>query len=183
MKTVCVFCGHQTGNDAVFVGAARAMGEALARAGIGLVYGGGRYGMMGELAGAVLAHGGSVVGVIPEFLYTRGHGHEAVSLRRVPDMHTRKQTMYELADAFAALPGGIGTMEELFETLAWNQLGVHRKPCAVLNTSGYFDPVVEWLQRALTNGFVQGTDVDGLIVEEDPSELVRRLATAVSSVL
>ena len=183
MKSVCVFCGHRGGAEPVYTAAARAMGQTLATAGIRLVYGGGRYGMMGELASAALAHGGEVVGVIPEFLVERGHAHEGVGLRRVPNMHARKQTMYDLADAFAALPGGIGTMEELFETLAWNQLGVHRKPCGVLNVDGYYDPIVTWMEHALANGFVQGSDVDNLVVAADAPTLIKELAAAASHVL
>jgi hypothetical protein len=161
-----------------YAAAARHLGDLMVSRGLELVYGGGRIGLMGVIADAVLARGGRVTGVIPKALMAREQGHEGVTeLHRVDSMHERKSLMGDLADAFVAMPGGLGTLEELFEVVTWAQLGIHPKPCAVLNVAGYFDPLIEFLDHQVTEGFVQ-TGNRGLILVEDEAEaLLDRLAT------
>jgi uncharacterized protein (TIGR00730 family) len=143
MKRVCVFCGSSPGEHADYTEAARGLGVALVSRGLGLVYGGGGVGLMGELANSVLAAGGEVVGVIPRSLYEKEVAHTGVTdLRVVGSMHERKALMADLADAFIALPGGVGTLEELFEVVTWAQLGFHGKPCGVLDVRGYFEHLI-----------------------------------------
>ncbi|HLY39456.1 MAG TPA: TIGR00730 family Rossman fold protein, partial [Candidatus Binatia bacterium] len=155
MRRVCVFCGSNVGGRDVYAATARALGAALARAGIGLVYGGGSVGLMGLLADAVLAGGGEVIGVIPRALATREIAHHGLAdLRIVESMHERKALMTELADAFVALPGGFGTLEELLEVVTWAQLGLHAKPIAVLNVAGYFDGLIALFEHAIAERFV-----------------------------
>jgi uncharacterized protein (TIGR00730 family) len=151
---VCVYCGSSVGVDPQFVAAARAFGTALADARIGVVYGGGRVGLMGVLADAALAAGGEVIGVIPQFLEAREIAHQAADLRIVTSMHERKQLMSELADAFVALPGGFGTFEEFFEIVTWVQLGLVRAPCLLANISGYFDALIAQIDSAVAAGFI-----------------------------
>ena len=139
---ICVFCGSSFGNNEVYGNAAREMGRTLAAHKIGLIYGGGRVGLMGVLADAALNAGGAVIGVIPRSLVEREIQHTSLTeLHTVATMHERKTRMAELADAFIALPGGAGTLEEIFEQWTWAQLGIHRKPCGFLNTNGFFDPL------------------------------------------
>jgi uncharacterized protein (TIGR00730 family) len=177
MKRVCVFCGSNSGRPEVFAAAARAFGTALARRGIGLVYGGGRVGLMGELADAALAGGGHVVGVIPGALMERELGHAGVQeLLVVGTMHERKARMAELADAFVALPGGFGTLDELCEVLTWSQLGLHEKPCAVLDVVGYFRPLLELFDRAVAHGFLREENRALLLEDTDSDRLLERLA-------
>ncbi len=155
-RRICVYCGSKTGVDQVYTAAALALGAALARRGLGLVYGGGNVGLMGLLADAVLAGGGQVVGVIPQALADRELAHlKLTELRVVDDMHQRKALMAEQAHAFIALPGGYGTLEELFEALAWAQLGFHPKPVGLLNTAGYFDHLLAFLDHAVGQQFLQ----------------------------
>lgn len=155
-RRVCVYCGSKTGSGPVYRAAAVELGEALARRGLGLVYGGGNVGLMGLLADAVLAGGGEVVGVIPQALVDRELAHLKLSeLHVVDDMHQRKALMAAKAHAFIALPGGYGTLEELFEALAWSQLGFHPKPVGLLNTAGYFDQLLAFLDHAVSEGFLQ----------------------------
>src|ERR671931_564342 len=143
MKRICVFCGSNIGLRNVYFAVAQATGVALARRGIGLVYGGGRVGLMGVVADAVLKEGGEVIGVIPEALTTREVAHQGLDdLRVVGSMHERKALMAELANAFIALPGGYGTLEEFCEVLTWAQLGLHRKPCGILNVEGFYDSLL-----------------------------------------
>ncbi len=151
---VCVYCGSSPGRDPQFVATARAFGTALARAGIGIVYGGGRVGLMGVLADAALAAGGEVIGVIPRFLEAREIAHAAVDLRVVDSMHERKQLMAELSDAFVALPGGFGTFEEFFEIVTWVQLGLVHARCILLNARGYYDPLIALIDTAVEGGFI-----------------------------
>ena len=175
-KRICVFCGSSAGFDAVHRDTATKFGALLARETIALVYGGGSVGLMGAVADAVLASGGDVIGVIPRFLATRELLHEGVSDMRVThDMHQRKALMAELADAFVALPGGLGTFEELFEVLTWAQLGLHRKPIGLLNVAGYFDPLVAMLDRAITDGFCKERHRELFVVESEPVRLLARL--------
>ncbi len=176
LRRVCVFCGSSAGRDARHAEAAATLGRVLAGRGLGLVYGGGSVGLMGVLADAVLAAGGSVIGVIPHGLAARELAHRGVSdLRVVPSMHARKALMAELADGFVALPGGIGTFEELFEVVTWGQLGIHKKPVGVLNVAGYYDPLVALLQHADAEGFIWAAGRALVSVEEDPDRLLDRL--------
>jgi uncharacterized protein (TIGR00730 family) len=152
---VCVFCGSSSGNHADYARAAREVGTLLARESIGLVYGGGRRGLMGEIADAALAAGGHVIGVIPEHLEARELAHEGLSdLRVVRTMHQRKAMMADLADGFVGLPGGLGTMDEFFEVVTWSQLGIHTKPAVLLNVRGYYDLVGRFLDHAVEEGFL-----------------------------
>jgi uncharacterized protein (TIGR00730 family) len=179
VNDVCVFCGSSPGARPAYRAAAHALGAALARRGIGLVYGGGRVGLMGTVADAVLAHGGRAVGVIPAALVAREAAHEGLTaLHVVESMHERKALMARLSQAFVALPGGLGTLEELCEVLTWSQLGLHAKPCAVLDVEGYFDPLLALLDRAVAEGFVRPEHRALLIEERDPERLLDRLARA-----
>ncbi len=156
LKRVCVFCGSSPGSRPGYAAAAREMGTLLAERGIGVVYGGGRVGLMGTVADAALAAGGEVVGVIPEALVAREVGHAGLTeLRVVRSMHERKALMADLADAFVALPGGLGTWEELCEVLTWAQLGIHDKPCGILNAEGYYDGLLALLDHAVAERFVR----------------------------
>jgi hypothetical protein len=156
MRRVCVFCGSSSGQLPEYTQAARGLGQLLATRGIELVYGGGSVGLMGEIATATLEAGGRVIGVIPEKLQALELGKvDLTELHVVPDMHTRKRTMADLADAFIALPGGYGTMEELFEAVTWTQLGYHHKPVGLLDVEGYFQPLLAFVQHMIDEGFVR----------------------------
>jgi uncharacterized protein (TIGR00730 family) len=176
MRRVCVFCGSSLGARAAYADAARAMGTLLARRGIGIVYGGGAVGLMGELADAALAAGGTVIGVIPDVLVAREVAHESLSeLVVVRSMHERKARMAELSDAFVALPGGLGTFEELCEALTWSQLGIHSKLCGILDVEGYYAPLLSLLDHAVREGFVRPEHRAILIADRDPARLIERL--------
>lgn len=176
MKRVCVFCGSRNGTRDQYVGSAKRMGEALARRGIGLVYGGGGIGLMGVLADAAVSAGGNVIGVIPEALMGREVAHGGLAdLRVVASMHERKALMAELADAFVALPGGFGTLEEFCEVLTWAQLGIHRKPCGLLNVEGFFDPLLSLFDHAVREQFVSPDHRSLVVVEADPERLLDAL--------
>ena len=152
---LCVFCGSREGTDPRFAAAARELGTQLAQDGIGVVYGGGRIGLMGLVADAALAAGGEVIGVIPAALAEREVAHQGLSqLHIVDSMHERKALMNELSAGFIALPGGFGTFEEFCEVVTWSQLGIHRKPCGLLNVAGYFDPLIAMFDRAVELGFI-----------------------------
>ncbi|HEX2092192.1 MAG TPA: TIGR00730 family Rossman fold protein [Longimicrobiaceae bacterium] len=156
LKRICVFCGSSPGTRPGYAAAARAVGTLLAERGIGLVYGGGKVGLMGVVADAVLAGGGEVVGVIPEALMAREVGHAGLTeLHVVRSMHERKARMADLADAFVALPGGFGTWEEFCEVLTWAQLGLHPKPCGLLNVEEYYAPLLALMDHAVAEGFVR----------------------------
>ena len=173
---LCVFCGSNAGQDPVYLEAARALGEALAASGIGLVYGGASVGLMGAVADAVLAKGGTVTGVMPQALVDKEIAHKGLSdLRVVGSMHERKAMMAELADGFIALPGGLGTFEELFEVWTWAQLGYHRKPCALLNAGGFYDKLTDFLDDVVERGFVKPIHRAMLIVESDPAALIQAI--------
>lgn len=175
MKSVCVYCGSNPGRQPAYAEAARGLGAALVARGLGLVYGGASVGVMGVLADAVLALGGHVTGVIPEALVRREVAHPGLSRLVVTgSMHERKTRMADLADGFVALPGGIGTLEELFEAWTWAQLGLHGKPCGLLNVAGYFDGLLAFLDHAVAERFVKEPHRAMLIVSDDPSELLRR---------
>jgi hypothetical protein len=176
-KRLCIFCGSSHGANPAYVEAAKSVGTELVRRGIGLVYGGGNVGLMGVVADAVLAAGGDVIGVIPEMLMAKEVGHRGLpDLRVVKTMHERKALMAELSDGFVALPGGIGTFEEFFEIVTWAQLGLHSKPCALLNVNGFYDPLLHLLDHAIAERFVKPTQRDLVLVESDFSALLDRMA-------
>jgi uncharacterized protein (TIGR00730 family) len=176
LRSLCVYCGSLVGARPAYAGAAAALGEQLAEEGIALVYGGGRVGLMGILADSVLRAGGSVTGVIPRALADREVAHEGLDdLRVVGSMHERKALMAELSDAFVALPGGLGTLEEIAEMLTWAQLGLHRKPCALLDVDDYYAPLVRFLDHATTEQFVRAEHRSLIVVESEPPALLRRL--------
>ncbi|MET0348309.1 MAG: TIGR00730 family Rossman fold protein [Rhizobacter sp.] len=176
MRTLCVYCGSSPGTDPAFAEAARAVGTLIGREGWQLVYGGGRAGLMGIVADAALAAGAPVVGVIPESLMARELGHPGLTeLHVVETMHQRKTMMAERADAFVALPGGIGTFEELFEVWTWRQLGYHDKPVGLLNVAGYYDALLAFLGQATDKGFMRPAQHELLQVDADPRALLARL--------
>ncbi len=180
MRSVCVFCGSSPGRDPRYAAQAAALARELAARGIGVVFGGGSVGLMGVLADHALAAGGRVTGVIPHGLAARELAHRGVAdMRVVPTMHARKALMAELADGFVALPGGIGTFEELLEIATWGQLGIHRKPVGVLNVGGYYDPLVALLDHAADAGFVSDQNRRLFVVDDDPARLLDRLAAHV----
>lgn len=175
---VCVFCGSGVGSRPEYAAAARALGRQLAERGMGLVYGGASVGLMGMLADAALTAGAEVIGVIPRSMVEREIAHAGLTdLRIVANMHERKATMAELADAFVALPGGIGTLEELFEVWTWAQLGLHRKPVALLDVAGFYEPLTTFLDRAVNERFIKLPTRALLPVETDPATLLERLAS------
>ncbi len=177
MRRLCVFCGSSAGRDPAYAACAATLGETLARRGIGLVYGGGGIGLMGVVADAVLAAGGQVTGVIPQALVEAELGHPGVAdLRVVGSMHERKALMAELSDGFVALPGGLGTVEELAEVLTWAQLGLHTKPCGVVNVRGFYDPFLTQLDLATAEGFVRPEHRAMVLAAGDPAELLSAFA-------
>lgn len=177
MKMICVFCGSKTGKNPAFTEAAKEFGKLLVANGIGLVYGGGDVGLMGVIADEMLAAGGSVIGVIPHGLVVREVAHKGLTEQIiVSSMHERKAKMAELADAFVALPGGMGTFDELCEILTWGQLGIHSKPCGILNVSGYFAPMLAMFNHAVAEGFLKTEDRDRLLESSDARELLGMLA-------
>jgi len=174
LRRICVFCGSSRGAKREYADSARALGSALFGRGIGLVYGGGRVGLMYEVARAVHEKGGEVIGVIPRGMVERELAfRELADLRIVETMHERKARMAELSDGFIALPGGLGTIEEIFEMLTWAQLGMHGKPCGFLNVGGYFDPLLAFLDRALEQKFLQAEHRSMILVQSDPEALLR----------
>lgn len=167
MKTICVFAGSSSGHASDYISAAQQLGEEMAERGLDLVYGGSRGGLMGEVADAVLERGGKAYGVIPSGLFRGEIVHAGLTqLHEVKDMHERKALMSELSDAFIALPGGMGTFEELFEVLSWSQLGIHRKPIGLVNTCSFYSPVKALIDHASEAGFIRA-DQDGLYILED----------------
>ncbi|MCJ7583478.1 MAG: TIGR00730 family Rossman fold protein [Anaerolineales bacterium] len=173
MKSICVYCGSADHVHPDYLLAARQMGETLARRGLTLIYGGGRTGLMGALADGVLESGGQVIGVIVESMNTPALAHPGVTRMEVtPLIQQRKARMYKLADAYIALPGGYGTLDELFETLTWAQIGVHAKPVGLLNVGGYFDPLLAMLDRAEKEGFVFPEHRKSLLCASDPGALL-----------
>jgi uncharacterized protein (TIGR00730 family) len=176
---ICVFCASSPGADPHYAEAARDLGVLFARRSIGLVYGGGNVGLMGIIADAVLAAGGEVIGVIPEALVAREVAHRGVDLRVVASMHERKQLMHALSDGFITLPGGFGTLDELFETLTWGQLGMHRKPIGLLDVGGYFRPLLTFLDGAVQNALLRLEHRTLLIDDMDANQLLDRMASFV----
>jgi uncharacterized protein (TIGR00730 family) len=175
-QRLCVFCGSSPGRDPAYRAAGEELGEQLVARGWGLVYGGSKVGVMGAVADAVLAAGGEAIGVMPLALVSKEVAHaELTKLEIVSSMHERKQRMAELADGFVALPGGMGTLEEIFEVLTWAQLGMHAKPCGLLNVGGYFDALLEFLARAVAERFVRDVHRDMILVESTPAALLDRV--------
>jgi uncharacterized protein (TIGR00730 family) len=175
--SICVYCGSRHGADPAYTAAARALGTAIGQRGWQLVYGGGKVGLMGEVADATLAAGGRVVGIIPQTLQEREVGHPALhELHVVQTMHQRKQMMAERADAFIALPGGIGTLEELYEVWTWRQLGYHDQPIALLNTAGYYDALLSFMDHAVAQGFLTPEQQAVVQVGTEPETLLETLA-------
>ena len=175
--SVCVYCGSRPGRLPAYVEAARTLGQAIGARGWRLVYGGGRVGLMGIVADAVLAAGGEVVGVIPDSLMRREVGHPGLTeLHVVPTMHLRKQMMAERADLFIALPGGIGTLEELYEVWTWRQLGYHDKPIGLLDSAGYYADLLAFMRHSVAEGFLAPEQMESLQVGSDPTSLLDSLA-------
>jgi len=177
--SVAVYCGSRFGDRPAYEAAARLLGQTIAARGGSVVYGGGRVGLMGALADATLGAGGKVVGVIPQALMDREVGHTGLTeLHVVQTMHERKQLMAERADAFIALPGGIGTLEEVYEVWSWQQLGYHDKPVALLNVEGYYDALLEFMRISHERGFVSASQYHALLVDDDPARLLARVGDA-----
>jgi uncharacterized protein (TIGR00730 family) len=177
MRRLCVYAGSNPGTDSAYAGAARKLATLLAERHITLVYGGGKVGLMGVLADAALAAGGEAIGVMPQALIDREIGHPGLTeLKVVDSMHERKALMAELSNAFVAVPGGIGTLEELIEVYTWSQLGIHDKACGLLNVNGYYDGLVAFLDHAVGAGFLRSQHRAVLSVAADPAELLDRLA-------
>jgi uncharacterized protein (TIGR00730 family) len=178
MKRLCVFCGSSFGANPAYAETAVALGTLLANRGIGLVYGGGNVGLMGVIADAALAAGGEVIGVIPRSLADREIAHTGCTeLRVVDSMHTRKAMMADLSDAFVAVPGGVGTFEEFFEAITWTQLGLHRKPCGLLNVAGFYTPLALFIDQAVSDGFIKPVHRAAIVVDDDPVRLLDTLST------
>jgi len=176
MKSLCIFCGSSTGVRREYREAAEAIAIQLARRRVDIVFGGGCVGLMGVVADTALAHGGHVIGVIPSAMVAREIAHRGLpDLRIVSSMHERKALMASLSDAFIALPGGFGTFEEFCEVVTWTQLGLHRKPCGLLNVAGYYDPLVALFDRAVSDGFIRGENRGIVVTESDPEALIHRL--------
>lgn len=173
---ICVFSGSNPGRKPEYVAAARELGTALAQAGIGVVYGGASVGLMGAVADAAMAQGGEVIGIIPRALVDKEIAHPGLTdLRVVGSMHERKAMMAELSDGFVALPGGLGTLEELFEVWTWAQLGYHAKPCAVYNLDGFYDGLTQWLDQVVQEQFIKPQHRGMLIVESQPQALLKAM--------
>ncbi|MBA4285668.1 MAG: TIGR00730 family Rossman fold protein [Xanthomonadaceae bacterium] len=176
MRSICVFCGSRHGRNPVYTEAARELGRLLAERGIRLVYGGGRVGLMGEVADAVLAAGGEVIGVIPSLLIDKEVEHRGLTqLHEVGSMHERKALMEQLSDAFVVLPGGFGTLDEACEILTWAQLGLHRKPLGLVNTAGYYDQLSSFLDHVEQEDFLSSANRRRVLVEATPSAILDRL--------
>ena len=174
IKNICVNCGSNTGTRSEYLNAAIDLGKYLAESNIGLVYGGAGVGLMGAVASSVMEKGGKVIGVIPESFADRVGHDNLTELHVVSTMHERKTIMFDLSDGFIALPGGMGTIEEVFEVLTWAQLGFHSKPCGLLNICGYYDSILAFLNNAVAQQFVRQEHRDMLLVDVDPESLITR---------
>jgi uncharacterized protein (TIGR00730 family) len=178
MKRICVFCGSSPGAKPEYARAARQLGTLLAQRKISLVFGGGKVGLMGQLALAALDNGGEVIGVIPRELHEKRVAFSGLSdLRVVGSMHERKAMMAELADGFMALPGGLGTLEEIFEVLTWAQLGMHDKPCGLLNVGDFYSPLLAFLDQIVARGFLDAAHRSMILTAENPEELLQQFET------
>ena len=173
MKRLCVYCGSSSGRQPVYAQVARQLARAMVNRNIDLVYGGASVGIMGEIANAVLEEGGDVIGIIPKGLFKKEVAHTGVTeLREVDSMHERKSLMADLSDGFIALPGGFGTIEEIFEIITWSQLGMHRKPCGLLNVCHYYDKLIGFLDHAVTEQFIKAAHHSTILVDECPDALL-----------
>lgn len=173
MKKICVYCGSNPGEAPEYLDYAAMLAETLVKRGLGLVYGGASVGLMGKIADTVMANGGEVIGVMPQFLADKELSHPGLTeLKIVGSMHERKTIMADIADGFIALPGGLGTLEELFEVLTWAQLGFHQKPCALLNVKGYYDHLTQFLDHAVGQAFIKDEHRKMLLIEENPDKLL-----------
>ncbi|MBU5592288.1 TIGR00730 family Rossman fold protein [Clostridium sp. MSJ-4] len=178
MKRICVYSGSNLGSRPEYKESAKLLGKILAENKIELVYGGSRIGLMGELSNEVLRNNGKVIGVMPKGLFSGEMVHENLTkLIEVENMHERKQTMAELSDGFIALPGGLGTFEELFEVLSWAQLGIHKKPIGILNISNFFDPLLHMIQNTCTEGFMNESNIKLISISDKPSLLIEKMKT------
>ena len=175
MKRICVFCGSSPGKDARYMDGAKQLGRAIAGNKCGLVYGGSNVGLMGAVADTVMEAGGEVVGIIPKSFADLVSHPGLTRLHVVDSMHERKTMMFELSDAFVALPGGFGTLEEILEVLTWAQLGFHGKPCGLINVGGYFDSLLMFLEHAIAEGFIKRAHLDMLLVSDNPVDLLMRM--------
>jgi uncharacterized protein (TIGR00730 family) len=183
IRKICVYCGSGPGTDPAFVEAARAFGKILAKNGIGLIYGGGAIGIMGELSRAVLDNGGEATGIIPEFLVAREHAKDSANgLIVTRDMHERKRRMFEMADAFVALPGGVGTLEEIVEQMTWVQLGRHAKPILLANIQGFWEPLCALLDHMKRLDFIRGDLSFDLLVADKVNDILPMLQKAADAV-
>lgn len=184
IKKLCIYCGSSTGKNSSYIDGTRRLARILVDNKIDVVYGGASIGVMGALADAVLEYGGAVTGIIPEDLMSKEVAHSRITeLKVVASMHERKAVMAEISDGFIALPGGIGTFEELFEILTWAQLGLHRKPVGLLNINGYFDSLIRFLDHAVDEQFLQSHHRSMLIVESEPDRILERFSTYRSPVM
>ena len=175
MKRLCVYCGSSSGRQPVYAQVARQLARAMVNRNIDLVYGGASVGIMGEIANAVLEEGGDVIGIIPKGLFKKEVAHTGVTeLREVDSMHERKSLMADLSDGFIALPGGFGTIEEIFEIITWSQLGMHRKPCGLLNVCHYYDKLIGFLDHAVTEQFIKAAHHSTILVDECPDALLEK---------
>lgn len=176
MKSIVVFCGSSEGKDAQYAEKAYQLGETFAEKGIQLVYGGAKIGIMGKVAEGALNHGGKVIGVIPEFLKKKEVFHTGLTALIVTqNMHERKLKMHELSDGIVMLPGGFGTLEEFFEMLTWSQLGLHQYPIGILNTNGFYDPLLRMMQQMVTEGFVKNNNLNTILVDDDIHMLLEKM--------
>lgn len=177
MKRICVYCGSSPGESPEYMEAARILGRELVKRDITLVYGGAHVGIMGEIADTVLAAGGEVIGIMPKALADKEIAHNGLTeLRVVGSMHERKAMMADLSDGFIALPGGMGTLEEIFEVLTWSQLGYHRKPCSLLNIKGYYDSLTQFLDHTVEEGFVKSVHRGMILIEDNTEKLLDLMA-------
>lgn len=176
MNRIAVFCGSKHGSDKAYTISAQLLGKHMAKQKIGLIYGGGAVGLMGVIAESVLEHGGEVIGVIPEKLYELEVAHTGLTqLYRVKDMHERKALMADLSDGFIAMPGGIGTIEEIMEVMTWAQIGYHNKPCSFLNVNGFYDPFISFFSQMENKGFLYAPIEELVIVESEVEVLIKKL--------
>ncbi len=183
MKKITVFCGSSSGQDDAFTNQAYALGKYMGENSIDLIYGGAKIGLMGSVADGALDHNGHVTGILPHFLKDMEVAHEGLStLTLVETMHERKQMMSELGDGVIALPGGFGTIEELFEMLTWAQLGLHQKPIALLNTNGFYNPLITFIDSMVTSGFLKGIDQEMIIVSNSIPDIIEKLSNYTSSI-
>lgn len=175
-NNICVFCGSSSGNSKIYKNFAVNFAKEIVKNKLTLIYGGGNIGIMGIISGTIIDNGGKVIGIIPKFLADKNLGNNNITdLRIVKDMHERKRVMYELSDYFVAMPGGIGTLEEIMEILTWKQLSLHKKPCALLNINNFFDYLIKFLQNSVNNGFMKQSHLDNLIIENDYTLLINKL--------